>query len=95
LQFEGTPLWRIVESAVSALKENGDITITTEEQYVFGFLVKSLASALPGSVLTEVEAVGVHNAINEVCNGVHIEDPEFQARLGISRAELSNVLRKL
>jgi hypothetical protein len=35
------------------------------------------------------------NALNEVCNGVHIEDPEFQTRLGVTREFLRTVLRDL
>ena len=39
-----------------------------------------------------VELVGVSNALNEVCHGVHIDDAEFSTRLGISREALSGIL---
>jgi hypothetical protein len=36
-------------------------------------------------VATEAELALVANALNEVCNGVHISDPEFATRLGAQR----------
>ena len=42
--------------------------------------------------LTRDELCGISNAINEVCNGVHIEDAEFQTRLGVTRSFLQQVL---
>ncbi len=94
-QYENTSLWLAVEKALSDMKENRDIVITTDERYVIGYFVKALATTIPASVLDREEAIGVHNAINEVCNGIHIEDAEFQTRLGISRSELADVLKKL
>jgi hypothetical protein len=34
----------------------------------------------------------INNALNEVCNGVAIEEPEFQTRLGCTRAEMQALL---
>jgi hypothetical protein len=45
--------------------------------------------------LTPEELTGISNALNEVCNGVHIADAEFQTRLGHTRSELMNVLQHL
>ena len=39
------------------------------------------------------ELVLLNNGLNEVCNGVHIEDPEFFTRLGASRDEARRLLR--
>jgi len=46
------------------------------------------------SVTTD-ELTGICNALNEVCHGVHIEDPEFETRLGVSRAFLADLLAQL
>lgn len=45
--------------------------------------------------LTPEELTGISNALNEVCNGVHIADAEFQTRLGHTRAELASILQRL
>ncbi|MEK7693107.1 MAG: hypothetical protein AAB349_02860, partial [Chloroflexota bacterium] len=34
-------------------------------------------------------------ALNEVCNGVHIGDAEFETRLGFTRAEARELLARL
>jgi hypothetical protein len=44
---------------------------------------------------TNEEFTAVMNAVNEVCNGVHIEDWEFQTRIGVTREFLRSVLRDL
>lgn len=46
-------------------------------------------------VLSEKELILVNNALNEVCNGVHIDDFEFTTRLGGDRAEVAAVLRRV
>jgi hypothetical protein len=45
--------------------------------------------------LTPEELTGISNALNEVCNGVHIADAEFQNRLGHTRSELASALQRL
>lgn len=45
--------------------------------------------------LAHDELGGISNAINEVCNGVHIADFEFATRLGMDRAELAAILQSL
>ena len=41
---------------------------------------------------SRAELIGIANSLNEVCNGVNIEDPEFETRLGFSRERLRAVL---
>ena len=41
------------------------------------------------------ELVGISNALNEVCHGIGIDDPEFQTRLGVSRSFLEKLLHDL
>ncbi|MEZ0266640.1 MAG: hypothetical protein ACAI43_18075, partial [Phycisphaerae bacterium] len=45
--------------------------------------------------LTRADLLLVGNALNEVCNGVHIDDSEFFARLGASRDEVRVLLRRV
>ena len=42
--------------------------------------------------LSEHELSLINNALNEVCNGVHIEEPEFRTRLGATLEEARNLL---
>ena len=37
----------------------------------------------------------VNSCLNEVCNGIDIEDFEFDTRLGVSREEVSTLLQKI
>lgn len=45
--------------------------------------------------LTCEELDGISNALNEVCNRVHIGDEEFEIRMGMSREALRSVLAAL
>jgi len=42
--------------------------------------------------VNEEELAAITNALNEVCNGVDIDDREFQTRLGVTRQELRAIL---
>jgi hypothetical protein len=37
----------------------------------------------------------VKNALNEVCNGIHISEPEFKTRLGESRVDAQKLLTEV
>jgi hypothetical protein len=41
---------------------------------------------------TRDDLIGISNALNEVCHGIHIPDSEFETRLGCSRADLKTLL---
>ena len=41
-KFEGTRAWKILDSAVHDLVENGDLEERTPRRYVVGYLVESL-----------------------------------------------------
>ncbi len=45
--------------------------------------------------LSAEELTGIANAINEVCNGVAIQDSEFQTRLGVSRSFLQALIQAM
>lgn len=46
-------------------------------------------------VLGEMELALLANALNEVCNGVDIEDFEFSTRLGVERSEARELLAEI
>jgi len=41
------------------------------------------------------ELILLNNALNEVCNGVHISDSEFSTRLGASQNEARRLLQEI
>ncbi|MBI1328612.1 MAG: hypothetical protein GC166_01770 [Alphaproteobacteria bacterium] len=41
------------------------------------------------------ELRAISNSLNEICNGVHIADFEFQARLSVERCELKTLLSQI
>ena len=45
--------------------------------------------------LSRHELILINNALNEVCNGVDIEDVEFATRLGADREEMRNLLKNI
>ena len=44
---------------------------------------------------TRDELVVLNNALNEVCNGLSIDDDEFQTRIGYPRAMAQSLLQKI
>jgi hypothetical protein len=55
---------------------------------------KKNAPAKPLS-FTRDELVVINNALNEVCNGVPLDDDEFQTRIGYPRDRARDVLKKV
>jgi hypothetical protein len=45
--------------------------------------------------LSQDELLLLNNALNEVCNGVHIDDAEFSTRLGASRNDARRLLERI
>ncbi len=41
-QFEGTELWNVVSQCLDDLVENQDIDITTQKEYVAGYICKRI-----------------------------------------------------
>jgi hypothetical protein len=46
-------------------------------------------------VFTHDELVVINNALNEVCNGVSLDDDEFKTRIGYSREMALGLLNKV
>lgn len=55
---------------------------------------KKVAAAEPPSLARE-DLVIIHNALNEICNGVDFDDDEFETRIGYTRAQAAKVLKKI
>jgi hypothetical protein len=47
------------------------------------------------TAFTHDELVIINNALNEVCNGLRIDDDEFQTRIGYTRAAGEKLLKKI
>ncbi len=45
--------------------------------------------------LTEDELLIINGCLNEVCNGLDIEDWEFPTRIGLGREEARELLKKI
>ncbi len=59
-------------------------------------MIKLSQSANSADVrLSKHELSLINNALNEVCNGVDIEDAEFATRLGAEREEMRNILKNI
>jgi len=44
IAFEGTPLWRRVDKAISALVKNGDLQETMSREYIVGYICKIVSA---------------------------------------------------
>jgi hypothetical protein len=44
---------------------------------------------------THDELVVINNALNEVCNGLSIDEDEFKTRIGYTRAMAQDLLKKI
>ena len=44
-EYQGTPLWSVVQKALRDLTNNGDLDLQTAEAYVVGYLVKTIDDA--------------------------------------------------
>jgi hypothetical protein len=42
VQFEKTPLWKVLDAVVTDLQKNQDIVLTTTQQHVVGYLCQEL-----------------------------------------------------
>jgi len=47
VDFEGDPLWAVIDAAVHDLAKNGDIELTTTKEYVIGYICQQVRAALP------------------------------------------------
>jgi hypothetical protein len=49
----------------------------------------------PAATFTAAELLLLNNALNEVCNGIALDDDEFHTRLGVDRKTGRALLAKL
>ncbi len=52
-------------------------------------------STPPPLAFTRDELVVINNALNEVCNGLALDEDEFQTRIGYPRAKARDILKKV
>ncbi len=45
--------------------------------------------------LAKEEATLLNNALNEVCHGIKLDEPEFKTRLGVSKERANQLLHEL
>jgi len=58
-------------------------------------LIQSQTAKFADVRLSQHELALINNALNEVCNGVHIGEFEFHTRLGATREEARNLLANI
>jgi len=59
-------------------------------------MAKAKQSSLAVSLaFTRKELVVINNALNEICNGLPLDDDEFQTRIGYPRATAESLLKKV
>jgi hypothetical protein len=51
-QYESTPAWSVIETAVAELVKNGDLEEKTDRRYIVGYLCQKMANQ-NGSAQTE------------------------------------------
>jgi hypothetical protein len=69
-QYEGEPIWRVVDKAVRELTKNGDIQETTPRKYIVGYLCEKLSKA----DLLAPKIISSHRR-----NGSHAGQPRMRA----------------
>jgi hypothetical protein len=83
---------------IESLKEieaDGDIVIsTTTPSVVINKLVEAVGRVYPVD-LTEDEFAAVKNSVNVTCEGLKLDDWDFQTHIGLTKTELKAVLNKL
>ena len=55
IEFEKTPVWKLIDTAIVELERNRDIQLTTKREYVIGYLCQQLASK---RIVTEESLLG-------------------------------------
>jgi hypothetical protein len=82
-EFEGTRLWREIETALGELERNHDISLTTTREHVVGYLCKRLVAK------DRMDAWCDDAAICVIAVGAH-GDP-----LDLAEHEVENLIAKL
>ena len=45
-EYEQTYLWELIDNAVNDLEKNQDIVLTTQKEYIIGYICKSISPEL-------------------------------------------------
>ena len=54
IEFEGTPLWKVIKKALMDFEGNQDLTLTEWHQYIVGYVCKQLSKA---DLVTEASTI--------------------------------------
>ncbi|WP_346229535.1 hypothetical protein [Microbispora maris] len=46
-------------------------------------------------ILGREDVLAINNALNEICNGVHLDEWDFQTRMGVDREQARKVLHAI
>ncbi len=46
-------------------------------------------------IISKEEIRIIHQSLNEICNGLHFEDSEFETRVGATKSECRKLMLKL
>ncbi|WP_405396234.1 hypothetical protein [Microbispora hainanensis] len=57
-------------------------------------IIRATADAITISLGPD-DALAVNNALNEICNGVHLDEWDFQTRMGVDREHARKVLQTM
>ncbi len=57
-------------------------------------IIRATADAITISLGPD-DALAVNNALNEICNGVHLDEWDFQTRMGVDREHARKVLHAI
>lgn len=88
-------LKEVILETIRELEESGDIVIsTTVPSEIINKLDKAIQEVSPNLLSTE-EYSALINAANLTCSGFHVDDLDFQTHVGITRDQLSDLLKKL
>jgi lysylphosphatidylglycerol synthetase-like protein (DUF2156 family) len=59
------------------------------------FRLNRSSMAKPTLDLSHEDIRQLHQALNEICNGIHISDSEISTRMGATRKELNDLMQRL
>ncbi|WP_204056854.1 hypothetical protein [Microbispora corallina] len=57
-------------------------------------IIRATSDAITVSLEPD-DAVAINNALNEICNGVHLDEWDFQTRMGVDREQARKVLHAI
>jgi hypothetical protein len=90
-KFERTPLWTVIETALSELAQNQDVTLHTTSEHVIGFLCQRLVASSSGDqvALDKETALVLFDLLasrEDLATVLNLEPPERNALWSLEAA---------